>query len=249
MSAALLSAITDDPDIKQGLFPSPGTNPRAGGKTKATYHWALCVILFKEHPDYKSAFLMSKITRKYMDEMGETGAGITREDKINMDVKNSFTTKWAIIKEACPWFFEMYELIAECPNQVPVGLGHSQIDFDMSVMIADASEPTSGFTSDNIAQENSPEVSEGVDELENDDLLSDLGSAGLAEADDAPLKQKASTERQGKSSLPSKTGPQHTASKPVTRAPKNPAKRQKKDEFTEIAQAEAKPLHNLLPTH
>ncbi|KAG1723099.1 hypothetical protein EDB19DRAFT_1580933, partial [Suillus lakei] len=49
-SAALPSAITDDPDIKQGLFPSPGTNPRMDGKTKAAYHWALCVILFEEHP-------------------------------------------------------------------------------------------------------------------------------------------------------------------------------------------------------
>ena len=55
-SAALLSAITDDPDIKQGLFPSPGANPRTGGKTKAAYHWALCVVLFQEHPDYKIAF-------------------------------------------------------------------------------------------------------------------------------------------------------------------------------------------------
>ncbi|KAG2084741.1 uncharacterized protein F5147DRAFT_782369 [Suillus discolor] len=68
---------------------------------------------------------MSEITCKYMDEMGETGVGITQEDEINMDVKNSFTTKWAIIKEACPWFFDMWELIAERPNQVPVGLGHS----------------------------------------------------------------------------------------------------------------------------
>lgn len=37
---------------------------------------------------------MSEITRKYMEEMGETGAGITREDEINMNVKNVFTTKW-----------------------------------------------------------------------------------------------------------------------------------------------------------
>jgi hypothetical protein len=35
---------------------------------------------------------MSKITQKYMEEMGETGAGITRED--DMNVKNAFTTKW-----------------------------------------------------------------------------------------------------------------------------------------------------------
>ncbi|KAG1809535.1 hypothetical protein EV424DRAFT_1300903, partial [Suillus variegatus] len=48
LSVKLLSAITDDPDIKQGLFPSPGANLRTGGKTKAAYHLVLCVILFKE---------------------------------------------------------------------------------------------------------------------------------------------------------------------------------------------------------
>ncbi|KAG1902807.1 uncharacterized protein F5891DRAFT_927470, partial [Suillus fuscotomentosus] len=97
MSAALLSAITDDTNIKQGLFPSPGANPRTGGKTKAAYHWAICVTLFENHPDYHTPFShaitpkqkdtwankiknqikrMSEITCKYMDEMGETGAGI-----------------------------------------------------------------------------------------------------------------------------------------------------------------------------
>ncbi|KAG1884396.1 hypothetical protein F4604DRAFT_1513421, partial [Suillus subluteus] len=50
MSAALLSAIMDDTNIKQGLFPSPGANPRTGGKTKAVYHWAICVTLFENHP-------------------------------------------------------------------------------------------------------------------------------------------------------------------------------------------------------
>ncbi|KAG1852579.1 hypothetical protein C8R48DRAFT_562293, partial [Suillus tomentosus] len=166
--------------------------------------------------------------------MGETGAGITREDEINMDVKNSFTTKWAIIKEACPWFFDMRELIAERPNQVPVGLGHSQMDYDMSVLTVGSSEPNSGFMSDE------PDVSEGFDELDRDEWpLSDLDSA----ADKVPSKRKALTsgERQGKSSVIGfKTGPQPGMSKPATttKAPKNPTKRRKKDEFAEIAQAE-----------
>jgi len=29
-----------------------------------------------------------------MAEMGETGAGITSEDQINMEVSNEFTNKW-----------------------------------------------------------------------------------------------------------------------------------------------------------
>lgn len=37
---------------------------------------------------------MTEITNKYINEMGETGAGITRVDQINMDQKNAFTTKW-----------------------------------------------------------------------------------------------------------------------------------------------------------
>ena len=56
LSFALLSAITDERDIKQGLFPPPGANPRTGGRSKATYHWDLCIILFQDHPDYKTAF-------------------------------------------------------------------------------------------------------------------------------------------------------------------------------------------------
>ena len=31
---------------------------------------------------------------KYQDEMGETGAGITCEEEINMELNNSFTNKW-----------------------------------------------------------------------------------------------------------------------------------------------------------
>lgn len=37
---------------------------------------------------------MVKETNKYTEMMGETGAGITSAEQINMTVRNEFTTKW-----------------------------------------------------------------------------------------------------------------------------------------------------------
>ena len=82
------------------------------------------------------------IMQEYMDEMGQTGAGIACEDDINLTQENSFTSKWGrtvdkllsrviltilpvMIKDACPWFFNMCDLIIEWPNLVPTGLGNS----------------------------------------------------------------------------------------------------------------------------
>lgn len=129
LSQSLITAITDDPDIKQGLFPPPGPNAssaKGGGKKKTLWQWKVAVAIFKEHPTYSTAFAaayncadpklkpklqsswawnirsfrlrdacrMSTITREYMDEMGQTGAGIAREDDIDLTQENSFTSKW-----------------------------------------------------------------------------------------------------------------------------------------------------------
>lgn len=37
---------------------------------------------------------MVRACRQYTTEMGETGAGITREEQIDMGLTNEFTTKW-----------------------------------------------------------------------------------------------------------------------------------------------------------
>ena len=37
---------------------------------------------------------MAKIAAEYKKEMGETGAGITNKDEIDMSVDNVFTNKW-----------------------------------------------------------------------------------------------------------------------------------------------------------
>ncbi|KZT23925.1 hypothetical protein NEOLEDRAFT_1068559, partial [Neolentinus lepideus HHB14362 ss-1] len=55
----LITAITDDSEIKQGLFSAPGANVstnQGGGKPKADHYWALCIALFSKHEDYWDHF-------------------------------------------------------------------------------------------------------------------------------------------------------------------------------------------------
>ncbi|KAG1798342.1 hypothetical protein EV424DRAFT_1352573 [Suillus variegatus] len=172
-----------------------------------------------------------------MEEMGEMGAGITCEDEINMNVKNVFTTKWEIIKEACPWFFEMRELIAERPNQVPVGLGNSATGFDMTVITAGSEfEPSSGIEdwgSDTVGNKNFRDLSEGAtEELDNKNTFDSSTMYSLKR------KASMSSETRDQGLATPKTGPQPGISKPATRAPKNTVKKPKKDEFVELVQAE-----------
>ena len=59
LSEQLINAISEDPDIKQGLFPAPGGNvssSKGGGQKKTAWHWKLAEILFSDHAIYSSAF-------------------------------------------------------------------------------------------------------------------------------------------------------------------------------------------------
>ncbi|KAJ7835155.1 hypothetical protein B0H13DRAFT_2108813 [Mycena leptocephala] len=158
LSEQLIACIVESRDIKRALFPPVGPNAstsNGGGKTKVAAHWQLCVLLLGDNPKYKDAIeaattpkeqlswanriknrlrTMGKTTRGYIEEMGQTGAGIERADDIDTTVTNSFTTKWQKIAKECPWFFDMRDLIGQRPNLVPVGLGHSDSAFDPDVM-------------------------------------------------------------------------------------------------------------------
>jgi hypothetical protein len=142
-----------------------------------------------------------------------------------------------IIKEACPWFFEMRELIAEHPNQVPVGLGNSATGFDMTVITAGSEfEPSSGIEdwgSDTVGNEDFRDLSEGAtEELDNKNTFDSSTMYSLKR------KASMSSETGDQGLATPKTGPQPGISKPATRAPKNTVKKQKKDEFVELVQAE-----------
>jgi hypothetical protein len=64
---SLISAITDDPAIKQGLFPSPGANvstSKGGGKPKTDHQFALAAALFSEHPKYCEVFKLATSSKE-----------------------------------------------------------------------------------------------------------------------------------------------------------------------------------------
>ncbi|KAJ6528403.1 hypothetical protein B0H19DRAFT_914342, partial [Mycena capillaripes] len=118
LSESLLTLIYESRDIKRALYPPPGPNAstaNGGGKTKTAAHWQLCLKLFSGHPKYAAVLAavvtakertayankiknrlraMAKLTRNFMNEMGETGAGIRSATEIDMSVTNSLTTKW-----------------------------------------------------------------------------------------------------------------------------------------------------------
>lgn len=59
----LLTAITDNPEIQQALYPDAGANvstSRGGGKPKTDYQWELCVCVFTNHPKYSASFALAK---------------------------------------------------------------------------------------------------------------------------------------------------------------------------------------------
>ncbi|RPD52273.1 hypothetical protein L226DRAFT_466837, partial [Lentinus tigrinus ALCF2SS1-7] len=116
---SLISAVEDNSDIKQALYPSPGGHPstaNGGGKAKTDHHAQLAKILFQEHEKYGAAFApaltdakvlaawgmkiknrlkgLERQTREHMTEMGTTGAGLTREDELDMARNNELTNAW-----------------------------------------------------------------------------------------------------------------------------------------------------------
>ncbi|KAF8219769.1 hypothetical protein L208DRAFT_1546306, partial [Tricholoma matsutake] len=114
----LIGVIEEDEEIKQGLFPLPGANKslaKGGSKPKMEYQWELARKIFEEHEKYKDVFALAKTSSEkgvwghkiknqlkrmtqdvceYHDKMGETGAGITHEKEISMELDNPFMNKW-----------------------------------------------------------------------------------------------------------------------------------------------------------
>jgi hypothetical protein len=58
----LLSALTDDPVIKQGLFPGQGGNvstAQGGGKKKIDHQYQLAKAIFGDHKKYGQLFRLA----------------------------------------------------------------------------------------------------------------------------------------------------------------------------------------------
>ncbi|KAJ6479784.1 hypothetical protein C8R45DRAFT_1216264 [Mycena sanguinolenta] len=191
LSLELIRHVMENANIKQALFPAPGPNASTkdgGGKTKAHAYWLLCKLLLGDDEQYKEAIekaenvakertcwstkiknrirAMTKTTRKYITEMGETGAGIQSASEIDTSVSNAFTNKWAEISQDYPWFFDMRNLIAQRPNLVPTGVGHGSTAVDLGIII-----PTPATTSATATGEAAREDDADIDDDRSSILL------------------------------------------------------------------------------
>ncbi|KAG2133031.1 hypothetical protein DEU56DRAFT_757250 [Suillus clintonianus] len=180
-------------DVVPRLYPEPGANAstkNGGGAKKTEHHWALCKVLFDGHAEYGSAFeialgnlkekglrqawILERKTLVYVKEMGTTGAGIEREEDIDMSQVNNFTTRW----EEFPWFFEMRALVANCPSRIPTGVGNADSAADFSILLPNDGEEFSESLSEPV----------GLSDVEPD------GDTSVASGEDTkPPKHQRST--------------------------------------------------------
>ncbi|KAJ7757169.1 hypothetical protein B0H14DRAFT_3896186 [Mycena olivaceomarginata] len=150
----LITAIEENQLIRDSLFPPVGAPKITGGKPKSDYQYQLATLLFAKHPKYEAAFAKAvtskdkkpwytkvknrldylvKKARVYIDQMGQTGEGIEKEEDIHPGT--AFTTKWDKIKREFPWFFHVRSLIEERPNLMPTGLGNDESEVDLSLLL------------------------------------------------------------------------------------------------------------------
>ncbi|KAJ6476143.1 hypothetical protein C8R45DRAFT_1216876 [Mycena sanguinolenta] len=269
LSERLITAISENKSIKRALFLPVGPNTstsKGGGKTKVAVQWQLCVILFGEDPKYKDAIAaatapkdqlvwankvknrlhgMAKMTRGYINLMGETGAGLTSAADIDMSVTNKE------ISEACPWFFEMRELIGQRPNLVPVGLGNSETGFDMDVLstaptandhASDAGnnwEYTLGTPDESSTQQDGDLLVSGDDDMHSTkDFNEDSHQQGTDDSKPATAKKgKPAVKTTKRASAPgTSTLPSSTSA--VAAAPPKASKKSKLAELADVAREE-----------
>ncbi|KAF8066555.1 hypothetical protein FPV67DRAFT_1383271, partial [Lyophyllum atratum] len=262
---ALLTAISDSPEIKQGLFPSPGNDTRHGkGKRKTDHQFALATVIFSQHPKYQAAFALAntpaakavwtrkiknrldtmvRTCRQYTKEMGETGAGITQEDEIDMSLSNEFTNKWGLIKNAFPWYFTMKELISERPNIVPVGLGNAATGFDMDILLPSADSDEHGTES------TEPNASATATDPDDDSAIELAARTTAADSDEEPAATPALT---ATGLLKPEPKPEkRTAARPLISVPASippPSKKPKTahEKFSEMAAKEEETTQKLI---
>ncbi|KAJ7249492.1 hypothetical protein B0H12DRAFT_1234636 [Mycena haematopus] len=161
----LITAIEDDEDTHDGLFPGIGAIKRTGGKPKTHHYYELAKTCFAEHEKYKDAFttkpnstvaelakhrkLWNQKIKNRISGQVFTAFPVVAKENIEMmgqtgagieteeeiSPGTALTTKWDLIKDDSPWFFKMRALIASRPNLQPVGIGNNDTDYDVSLLV------------------------------------------------------------------------------------------------------------------
>ncbi|KAF6762927.1 hypothetical protein DFP72DRAFT_1060126 [Ephemerocybe angulata] len=209
----------------------PEMGVAAGGQTKTTWFWKLAQVVFLDHELYgesvrlalkqyqskpKSTALQKKWTDKiknrlttmqnetlkYNKTRGQTGMGLKSAKEIDGERNAELASKWDEIKEECPWYFDMKELIGDRPNRTPVGLGNITTPIDVTALDADddAIPSNEADTSSDVAYDVKPRLKDEDEddvepELEKDvkpDLKRKLDQIGSKNKDPAPKRTNVS---------------------------------------------------------
>ncbi|KAJ7149954.1 hypothetical protein C8R46DRAFT_1198545 [Mycena filopes] len=259
---SLVTAIGDDDDVRRGLFPPPGSGKRNGELPKKHFHAILAKTLFESHPVYKDAFAMAKTPKQQdvwtgkiknritnvtsavkegMEEMGQTGAGLEAAEDI--EPGTALMTKWDVIKQTSPWFWEVRSLIGERPNLRPVGIGNNSDDMDVTLLLPGSDVDVRTSSPDlfpevlsGVFDESDEEGTTGRDTIEVDD-----------DSDEEPEQAKGKAKKRRAVSEPAsplkpptkKTKPKPATSLPTTSTQAKLAKpATAKDKFTAAILAE-----------
>ncbi|VDC03503.1 unnamed protein product [Peniophora sp. CBMAI 1063] len=133
---------------------------------------------------------MATETTKNIVAMGKTGAGLASADLITAG--SELENVWTVVKEKCPYFYEMRDLIGDRPSVVRTGLGNPDTPIDMDVLETTAGEVDDGEE----ALQSGEEDAEGEDEedivvVTGNDAASAAGAADPASEDaTAPAVRK-----------------------------------------------------------
>ncbi|KAJ3862654.1 hypothetical protein EV359DRAFT_65448 [Lentinula novae-zelandiae] len=260
LQETLLKEISDNPEIKQGLFPSPGTigrdedgNPitRSNSLPKSEYYFMLATAVFgNETSKYYAAFDLEscvvKNYKKWKEIMGQTGEGLTLEDQIDMSLSNSFTTAWSgpgKAKKNFPYYFIVREIVGEHPNITPVGLGNAKTPIDTSFLHENTISSPECYGSPVWSDAEGNDEDEDKEEDKSDN--SDEETPGKSES--IPMKRKRGDSMDQTISAKPRRGPKQAtlekAVKPMQKST-NPL-----DRFADISKAEEATLQKKIDLH
>ncbi|KAJ7742914.1 hypothetical protein B0H14DRAFT_3515037 [Mycena olivaceomarginata] len=256
----LISAIESDTNIYDGLFPGVGAIKRSGRTPKTHHYYNLASTmkfkqrkLWTEKVGNKIKVLIKK-ARDNILEMGQTGAGLDSADDI--EPESALATKWDLIEEESPWFFNMRALIAARPNLQPVGLGNNDTGFETDLLLRLHSDDdvssalADGDTQDLPSQLSDLDYRQDINSDDSDEKL--VAGPTLAGAK-RPREVEKVEKGKGKAGpeppvKKPKTGPQKGTSLPAASAPVVvPAKKMStKDRFTATVLAEEETVQGQL---
>ncbi|KAF9032760.1 hypothetical protein BJ165DRAFT_1534926 [Panaeolus papilionaceus] len=174
---------------------------------------------------------MVKTITEYNKEMGKTGTGLKSAQEIRAGTE--LANKWEEIREKCPWYFRMKEIIGGRPTAEPAGLGNASTTPDLSILSTTSSASCQPLSVSPSNDNNSlaDDTLTGISEIDLSDGLggdteSEPNVTTPAPDDNPPVppKQKADDE--------------NVEGNPPSAPTQPPAKKTKLSEFAVLAEAE-----------